>query len=76
MKKPTARCAIGEILITTGAGGAEGDRELTPPSSHCRAVTRRVAARREPEFDVLTSAKATVNCYANPGIARSNWVAR
>ncbi len=33
-KKPTAKCAIGEIRMTTAAGGAEADGELTLPSSH------------------------------------------
>ena len=33
-RKPTAKWAIGDIRITTGLGGADGDCELTPPSSH------------------------------------------
>jgi hypothetical protein len=29
-KKPTAKCAIGDIRITTGLAAAEGDWEVTP----------------------------------------------
>jgi hypothetical protein len=34
-KNPTARCAIGEIRMTTGAGGVDADGVVTPPFWHC-----------------------------------------
>src|SRR5271165_388263 len=37
VKKPTAMCAIGEILITTGAGAVE-DSLAIPASFHCDEI--------------------------------------
>ena len=49
-RKPTAKCAIGDIRITTGFGGAEGDCEVTPAIVPLRREPRS-RRRRKNEFD-------------------------
>jgi hypothetical protein len=41
-KKPTAKCAIGDIRITTGLAAAEGDWEVTPAIVPPRRTSERI----------------------------------